>query len=48
MSALDGRAYTLPEGRRSWAELAPLSICKRTGTEGGVKEAPLMKKFVPF
>ena len=45
---LEGSEYTLPGGNISWAVVAPLMICRRTGTVGGVKVALLMKKFVPF
>ena len=46
--AFEGRTKTEPDGSKSDADCAPLMICKRTGTEGDVKVAPLMKKFVPF
>ena len=46
--AFEGRTKTEPDGSRSDADCAPLMICRRTGTEGDVKVAPLMKKFVPF
>ena len=43
-----GRGITLPEGSRSCARCAPLRICRSTGTVGGMNDAMLMKKFVPF
>lgn len=44
---LDGRVKTLPLGRRSAADDAPLRIWRRTGTEGGTNATSLMKKLVP-
>ena len=43
-----GSGITLPGGSRSWARCAPLKICRSTGTVGGMNDALLMKKFVPF
>ena len=48
MTEFSGRVCTLLGGRRDCAVRSPLRICRRTGTEGDVKVAPLMKKFVPF
>ena len=45
MTAFDGRAKTLPEGRRSDGLAAPLRIWRRTGTVGGTKVAPLIWNF---
>ena len=46
--AFRGSSMTLPVGRRSCADCAPLMICRRTGTEGGAKLALFIKKLVVF
>ena len=46
IEAFRGSPYTLPLGRSSCAFLAPLRICKRTGTDGDWNGTPLMLKGV--
>lgn len=37
-----------PDGTRSFKEVSPLSICRRTGTAGGKNDAPLRVQLFPF
>ena len=48
MTEFRGRVYTLPGGRRDCAVRLPIRICRRTGTVGGTKLAPLMANLVPL
>ena len=45
MTLLGGNVYTDPAGSRSVAVLAPLMICRRTGSVGGSNVAPLTVNF---
>lgn len=45
ITLLGGNVYTDPAGSRSVAVLAPLMICRRTGSVGGWNVAPLTKNF---